>query len=399
MAASEVRDRWRELVGEVPGVSSLNFESSLFSAGEDLSVELRHPDEDKLVAAADRLKEIIGKYPGTRDIRDSFEAGKQELRLELTDAGRTMGLTLQDLAMQVRNAFYGEEVQRIQRGRNEVRVMVRYPEEQRRSVGDIEDMRIRLADGTEVPFNTVATLHEDRGFAVINRTDRSRVITVTADVNDAVADPNLLAEKLRESVLPAMQADYPRLQYSFEGQRREQAEALNSLAINFVIGLFFIYALLAIPFRSYTQPLIVMSAIPFGFIGAVIGHLIMGYSLSLMSFFGIVALAGVGVNYSLIIIDLINREREAGQPLRPIIRDAGKRRFRPILLTTLTTFFGLMPMIFETSLQAKFLIPMTLSLGFGVLFATVITLVLVPALYLTLEDIHDLFGSAASTSE
>ncbi len=385
-------NRWRELVGEIPGAVSLTFTASMFTAGDAVSVQLAHHDFPTLLKAVDRLEAILAEYPGVEDIANSFEPGKKELKLGLTPEGRTLGLELADLARQVRRGFYGEDVQRIQRGRDDIRVMVRYPADERRSVGDIEAMRIRLADGSEVPFTTVATVEEGRGYAVINRTDRRRVVTVTADVDDAVANANEINSNVRNEVLPRMVRDFPGLTFDFEGEQRAQREGLGSLWVNFLIAQLAIFTLLAIPFRSYSQPLIVMSAIPFGLIGAVLGHVVMGLNLSMLSLFGMVALTGVVVNDSLIMIDLINRERATGVPVDTAIRDSGTRRFRPILLTTLTTFLGLTPMIFETSRQAQFLIPMAVSLGFGVVFATAITLILVPTEYRILEDLKGWLG-------
>ncbi|MFP4144755.1 MAG: efflux RND transporter permease subunit [Phycisphaeraceae bacterium] len=391
-ASTEFADRWRERVGDIPGVSELTFISSFFSSGSPVHVELAHRDFDQLVAASEDLKKAVARYTGVSDITDSFEPGKLELQLELSPQARNLGVTEEDLARQVRQGFYGAEIQRIQRGQDEVKVMLRYPEQERRSLADIERMRIRLPDGRQVPFSTIAEVELGRGYAAMDRTDRMRVVKVTADVDTRTADANAINTSLRQSVLPEIASQYPGLSYSFEGEQREQNESLNSLGLNFLIALAAIFVLLAIQFRSYTQPLIIMSAIPFGLVGAVIGHVIMGYNLSLLSAFGAVALTGVVVNDSLIMIDLINRERREGVGLTQVIRDSGVRRFRPILLTTLTTFFGLMPMILETSLQARFLIPMAISLGFGVLFATAITLLLVPSLYMILEDIHDLLG-------
>lgn len=393
IGSTELMNRWREKVGEVSGATSLTYISSMFTAGDPVSVEMTHADFDTLLKAADRLKSVVAEYPGVTDIADSFVPGKRELKMDLTAEGRALGLTLRDLARQVRQGFYGEEAQRIQRGRDDIKVMVRYPEAERKSRGNIEQMRIRLADGTEVPFATVATVTEGRGFATIARADRRRVVTVTADIDDTVANANEINQSLQAEALPELVADFPGLAFSFAGEQKEQAESLGSMWRNFSLALVVIFALLAIPFRSYSQPLIVMSVIPFGFVGAVAGHFMMGKDLSLLSFFGMIALTGVVVNDSLIMIDLINRERRSGVPLEVAIRDAGKRRFRPILLTTLTTFFGLTPMILETSLQAQFLIPMALSLGFGVVFATAITLFLVPVIYRILEDLHRLFGS------
>jgi len=399
IGSGELLSRWREVVGEVPGAVSLTFQSNLFSAGDPISVQLSHRDFSTLLKAVERLKRIVAEYPGTRDVADSFLPGKKELKLSLTDAGRAAGLTLSDLARQVRAGFFGHEVQRIQRGRDDIRVMVRYPEDERRSRGDIDEMRIRLPNGSEVPFTTVAMVEEGRGYAVINRTDRRRVVTVTADVEESVANANEISADLRKDVLPALVADFPGLSFDFEGEQREQAESLGSLRLNFVVAQLAIFALLAIPFRSYTQPLIIMSAIPFGLVGAIVGHMVMGLNMTMLSLFGMVALTGVVVNDSLILIDLVNRRREEGMSVDEAIREAGERRFRPIMLTTATTFLGLTPMIFETSMQAKFLIPMAVSLGYGIVFATAITLILIPTLYRILEDVKALFGSEGPEAE
>jgi len=395
ISSAVLLSQWRDLVGEVPGVVSLSFQANLFSAGDAISVQLAHRDFDTLLTAVERLKEIIDEYPGTKDVADSFLPGKKELKLTLTPEGRAVGLTLSDLARQVRAGFYGQEVQRVQRGRDDVRVMVRYPEAERRSMGDIEKVRVRLPDGSEVPFATVATIEEGRGYAVINRTDRRRVVTVSSDVDEAVANANEINADLRRDVLPVLTAEYPGLTYDFEGEQREQRDAMSSMARNFLVAQIAIFAILAIPFKSYTQPLIIMSAIPFGLVGAVLGHLIMGLNMTLLSVMGMIALTGVVVNDSLILIDLINRLRAEGVPIDKSIRDAGMRRFRPIMLTTATTFLGLSPMIFETSMQAKFLIPMAVSLGYGIVFATAITLILVPALYRILEDFKALMRGAS----
>jgi multidrug efflux pump subunit AcrB len=391
-------NRWRELVGEVPGAVSLTYSASLFSSGDAVSVQLAHRDFKVLLQAIDRLEEQVAAYDGINDVANSFLPGKKELKLSLTPEGRTLGLTLSDLARQVRAGFYGEEVQRIQRGRDDIRVMVRYPEAERSSLGDVDHMRIRLPDGTEAPFRSVAAVEEGRGYAAINRTDRRRVVTVTADVDETVANANKINADLRATTLPQLSHDFPGLTFDFEGAQREQRDSLASLGRNFVVAQLAIFALLAIPFRSYMQPVIVMSAIPFGLMGAILGHLLMGLDLTLLSLFGMVALTGVVVNDSLIMIDLINRERAEGIDLERAIRDSGMRRFRPIMLTTATTFLGLSPMILETSLQARFLIPMAVSLGFGIVFATAVTLIVVPVEYRILEDIRRLgsrvFGRA-----
>ena len=387
-----IKNRWRELVGEIPGVSSLTFMAEFTTTGNPVEVELSHEDFDTLLVASEKLKTILHDYAGVSDIADDFEPGKVELKLEMKDTGRTLGLTLSDLARQVRQGFYGDEAQRIQRGRDDVRVMVRYPEDERKSLADIDNMRIRLPDGTEIAFNTVAEVRYGRGYSTIKRVDRRRVVSVSADVDEDVANAKEINTQLSAEVLPKLMNEFPGLQYRFAGEQREMIESMGSLIPNFGIALMAIYALLAVQFRSYSQPAIVMSAIPFGVVGATLGHLVMGYNLSILSMFGIVALAGVVVNDSLIMIDLINRERAGGIELAQILRDCATRRFRPIMLTTLTTFCGLLPMITERSLQARFLVPMAISLAFGVMFATCITLVLVPSLYMILEDVKRLWS-------
>ena len=381
-----IKNRWRELVGEVPGVSSLTFMAEFMSTGNAIEVELSHQDFDTLLAASEKLKTILRDYAGVSDIADDFEPGKVELKLELKDTGRTLGLTLSDLARQVRQGFYGDEAQRIQRGRDDIRVMVRYPKDERKSLADVENMRIRLSDGTEIAFNTVAEVQYGRGYSTIRRVDRRRVVSVSADVDEDVTNAGEINAELNATVLPTLMREFQALQWRYAGEQRERNESLGSLIPNFGIAMMAIYALLAVQFRSYSQPAIVMSAIPFGIVGATIGHLLMGFNLSILSLFGIVALSGVVVNDSLIMIDLINRQRKSGIELAQVLRDCATRRFRPIMLTTLTTFCGLLPMIAERSLQARFLVPMAISLAFGVLFATCITLVLVPSLYMILED-------------
>jgi multidrug efflux pump subunit AcrB len=400
ISSVELKNRWREIVGEIPGVSSLVFISEMMDTGEPINVELSHESFDTLLAAVEKLKVLLRGYSGVSDIADSFEEGKAELKLGLKDTGRMLGLTLSDLARQVRQGFYGEEAQRIQRGRDDIRVMVRYPQEQRRSLADVENMRVRLLDGTEIAFKEVAEVQHGRGYATIRRADRKRVVNVTADVDESIANPKEINADLVSQVLPPLMAEFPGLQYRFAGEERERRESFGSLLVSFPLAMLVIYALLAVQFRSYLQPVIVMSAIPFGIVGAVIGHILMGFvfgttfNLSLLSMLGIVALSGVVVNDSLILIDLINRQLGSGELLQ-VIRDSAKRRFRPIMLTTLTTFFGLVPMMLERSLQARFLIPMAISLAFGVLFATLITLLLVPSLYMILEDVKGkLFGQA-----
>ncbi|MHC4482637.1 MAG: efflux RND transporter permease subunit, partial [Planctomycetota bacterium] len=342
VSSVELKNRWREIVGEIPGVSSLTFFSEIMSTGDPINVELSHQDFDTLLTAVEKLKSLLREYSGVSDIADSFEQGKAELKLQLKDAGRTSGLTLSDLARQVRQGFYGEEAQRIQRGRDDIRVMVRYPEQERRSLADIENMRIRLPDGTEIPFMQVAEVQYGRGYAAIRRSERRRVVSVTADVDETLANAREINADLTRRVLPVLMREYPGLQYRFAGQERERSESFSSLRLTFPLAMMAVYALLAVQFRSYLQPLIVMSAIPFGIVGAVIGHILMGFvfmtkfNLGLLSMLGIVALSGVVVNDSLILIDLINRERKPGAKLGRVVRDCAVRRFRPIMLTTRT---------------------------------------------------------------
>lgn len=387
ITAKTIANRWRALVGEIPGISSLTYTSSLFDAGDAINYELSHENFDTLLLAVETLKTVLSQYSGVTEITDSFERGKLELSFSLTNHGSTLGLTLGDLATQIRQGYYGHEVQRIQRGRDDIRIMLRYPKQQRQTINDIERMYFRLADGTEVPFSSVANIVAGRGFAAINRANRKRIVNVTASVDDESGNSQNINDDLTNKHLPKLISQYPGLSFTVEGEQRERADSNLSLFKNFSIALIVIFGLLAIQFKSYLLPIIIMSAIPFGIIGAVWGHVLNGYALGFMSFMGIVALTGVVVNDSLILVDLITRKRTAHCNLLILVRDCTLARFRPIILTTLTTFLGLSPMLFEESIQAKFLIPMAISLGFGVLFATMITLVLIPSFYLILEDI------------
>ena len=388
VTSAEIARRWRELTGPIPDSVELTFSSSLFSPGDAVNIQLTGNDLGELRRAAAAVGARLMEFPGVFDVTDSFRAGKEEVRVDVTPEGEAMGVSRLDLARQVRQAFYGEEVQRVQRGQDEVRVMVRYPEQERRSLGSLEQMRIRTAGGGEIPFSVAGVVDVGRGFASIRRVDRRRAINVTADIDPAKANTTEVIAALRGETLPEVMSEFPSIRYSFEGQQQEQHETLAGLRRGFGMALFFIYALLAIPFRSYLQPAIVMSAIPFGILGAVGGHVIMGMDLTALSLFGITALTGVVVNDSLVMVDFINRSYRGGMKLRDAIVTAGKARFRPILLTSLTTFVGLLPLILERSVQAQFLIPMGVSLAFGVLFATFITLILVPVGYRILEDVR-----------
>jgi len=354
-----------------------------------VDVQIEGRDFDQLREVAKQIKAHLAEFDGVYDIKDTFEDGKREIKLRLKPAAELLGLDITQLGEQVRNAFFGAEAQRVQRNRDDVRVMVRLPASERRSVKDLEELMIRTPQGGEAPFPEVAEAKSGRGFSVIHRVDRKRTIDITADINKQSVNINQVTADL-QSYLPKLLKKYPGVSYRLEGEQREQRETNQSLKFGFMLVGFLIYSLLAIPFRSYIQPLIVMGVIPFSIIGAILGHMIMGMNLSIMSLMGMLALAGVVVNDSLVLVDFINRRRREGMALNEAIRVAGLARFRPILLTSLTTFFGLTPLIFDKSTQAQFLIPMAISLGFGVLFATLITLLLVPVSYLILEDVKRL---------
>ncbi len=391
VTSSELVREWRQQIGPIAGAKELNFRAEIGQGGDPIDVQLSGPDFEDLRSLADNIKTRLRSYPAVFDIADNFEDGKEEIKLRIKPAAELLGLTLDDLARQVRQAFYGFEVQRIQRGRDEVRVFVRYPEPERRTLGTLESMRIRTPSGVEVPFAEVAIADFGRGFSEIRRVDRSRTINITADLNKETAD----VEAIKRDVLAYLDEQvsaYPGVRYSLEGEAREQRESFRSIGFGIIFVLFIIYSLLAIPFRSYLQPLIVMSVIPFGIAGAMLGHIIMGMSLTIMSIMGMLALGGVVVNDSLVLVDYVNRLRREGVDMREAVYRAGVARLRPVLLTSLTTFAGLTPLLLEKSTQAQFLIPMAVSLGFGILFATVITLVLIPVLYLLLEDVRRWIG-------
>ncbi len=388
VAVPELARRWREKLGPVPGVDELKFESSLFSAGSPLEIRLVGSDLDALRAAAKQVKQQLSAYAGVYEVNDSFRGGKQELAYQIRPSAEALGITLHDLAQQLRQAFYGAEAQSVQRGRDEVKVMVRYPEAERRSLTDVEQMRIRRPDGTEVPFHRVAESDLTTGFSTIGHVDRKRVVTVTANVDAAVANTNEIVRDLQGGSLSETLSAFPGIQFSFEGEQSEQRDFTRAMSIGLLSALFVIYVLLAIPLGSYVQPFIIMSAIPFGFVGAAWGHLVLGHNLTMYSVIGLVALSGVVVNASLVLVDYVNGLVKDGLPIPEAVAQAGRARFRAILLTSLTTFAGLTPMMLETSIQAQFMIPMAISIAFGVLFASLITLFLVPAVYLVLEDVR-----------
>ncbi len=379
---------WRERVGTLPGLESLRFESDAGGPGRGsaISLELSHQDIRTLERAGAELAAAMSFYPNVLDVDDGFSPGKQQIDFQVRPEARSLGLRASDIAAQLRHAFYGAESLRQQRGRNEVKVMVRLPRSERISEYYLEEMVLRTPGGGELPLVAAVDLKRGRAYTDINRRDGRRIITVTADVEPRSQADLVLADVIR-NVLPELQRKYAGLNYSLEGQHADRRKSLQALLKGELAILLVIFAVLAIPLNSYIQPIIIMISIPFGIVGAVAGHLIMGYSLSLMSMFGVVALTGVVINDSLVLIDMANRNRIREMTAYEAILQAGQMRFRPIMLTTLTTFGGLAPMIFETSRQARFLIPMAISLGFGVVFATAITLALVPSIYMILEDV------------
>ncbi|MCB9700411.1 MAG: efflux RND transporter permease subunit [Myxococcales bacterium] len=381
---------WRKKVGPVVEAKNLTFSANMGpSAGMPIDIELSHADNKILDQASAEVVASLSSIAGVFDIQNGLDTGKPQINLTLRPEASGLGLTATDVARQVRSSFFGAEALRQQEGRNEVKVVARLPEAERRTEYTIEELLVRTSQGGEVPLTEVAELERGRSWPLIERADGRRIIHVTADVREGSAiTPGVVREKLSADILKDLPDRYPGLQWGFGGENREQQDSLGSLQTGAKIALIAIYILLAIPFRSYIQPAIVMVAIPFGVVGAMIGHLLMGYDLSVISMMGIVALSGVVVNDSLVLLDACNRFRETGQSAEEAIFNAGCRRFRPILLTSVTTFFGLMPMILETSVQARFLVPMAISLGFGVMFATFVILLLIPALYMILEDIR-----------
>ena len=388
----EFTDRWRKAAGKISGLKNMRFLDSgggPGGGGDALTVELSHRDMDVLEEASKDAARLLAEYPMVRDIDDGFTPGKPQIDFSINAEGRSLGLTSREIARQVRNSYYGAEAIRQQRGRSEIKVMVRLPKTERNTEFSLEEMIVRTPAGTEVPLREIVEIKRGRAYSSIVRRDGRRVVSVSADVKPRDQTPQILSA-LKAEILPQVMQKYPGLSYSFEGKQADQRESIQGLIHGLLAALVLIYVLLAVPFKSYAQPLIIMVSIPFGIVGAVIGHLLLGFSLSILSLFGVVALSGVVVNDSLVFIDFANKRRREGASMHDAIHAAGIQRFRPIVLTTLTTFFGLMPMLMETSRQARFLIPMAISLGFGILFATFITLLLIPSLTLILEDLGTL---------
>ena len=398
ISGKDFADRWREEVGTVAGVESFVLDARIGSADSAIEIQLTHMDRDMLEAAALDVAKLVATYQGISNIDSGVATGKTQLDFNLTPEARAYGLTSAGVARQVRSAFYGAEAIRQQRGRNEVRVMVRLPEAERRTLDTIENLVLRTPAGGEVPLGEAVVMTTGRAYTEIARREGRRVVAVTADLDEAVGNANQVVADLTSRLPGELSTRYPGLSWSFEGEQRDQRDTFGQLGVGYMMAMLGIFALLAIPFKSYSQPFVVMAAIPFGIIGAIIGHVLLGYGLSIISMFGIIALSGVVVNDSLVLVVTANmhRDKNPDQPVLDAVCNAGIRRFRPILLTSVTTFFGLAPMIFETSMQARFLVPMAISIGFGVLFATFVILLLVPALYLVVEDCRNGWKSISS---
>jgi len=379
LSATAFRDRWRETAVDLPRLQEISFSASLVGFGADVQIQLSAGDERALDGAVANLKQALGQQSGVYNVRDDQNAGQREVQVRLRPEGRVYGLSLTELARQIRGAYFGVEALRVQRDEEEVRVYVRLPEDERDSLGDLRDYRIRPPGGGEIPLSRVADIDFDQEPTTITRKDGRRIITVLADVDPALATSNQIVNRVRNNTLPELREQYPDLRVSYGGEQEEQRTILPALFRNVVLALFGIYFLLAVSFRSYVQPLVVMSAIPFGVVGVLLGHLLLGLDVTFLSVFGLIGLSGVIINDSLVMIDFINENRRNGMDTDEAVVEGAKSRFRPILLTSLTTFLGVSPLILEQSVQAQFLVPVAVSLGFGVVFGTAILMLFVPA--------------------
>ncbi len=389
ITSREIVQKWKQQIGRLPGIDSLVFRAEIGRTSDPIDIQLRGQDMAQLRRLAAEITTELGKYPGVFNIDDSLSDGKPELNLSLNQLGHALGIQRAELIRQVRAAYEGIEVQRMQRGREEVRVVLRAPLKERQSLDQLKELPIQTADGKRIPLSHIAEWQPGVAPVSIQRIDRFRTVNVVADVNKNEVNMLRLQQELNTFVNQLV-APYPDIYHSFEGEAKEQRQAFGSLKYGLIFVLFAIYTLLAIPLKSYVQPLIVMSVIPFSLIGAFAGHLIMGHQLSMMSILGMLALVGVVVNDSLVLVDHINKQwARQGYFSHELIVEAGVRRFRPVFLTSATTFIGLMPLLFDKSTQAQFLIPMAISLGFGILFATLLTLILVPICYSLLHEVQD----------
>ena len=391
----ELADRWRAAIPSLPGVKQFKIDDNLFGGGRedgDVSFRLESQNDEQLLAAANELKTKLNSLKGVGDVNDSRQTSAKEVQFALKPLANSLGLTLSDIAAQVSYSFYGLEAQRILRDSEEIKVMVRYPLAERSAVGHVDDVLIKAPNGAELPLSELAEITLTDGVTRIRRENGNRTINVWASVDAEQVEPFKVANDIRDNFIPQLLKKYPLVQSQVSGRIQEEMESTSNQLRNFVISLMVIFSLLAVPLKSYTQPLMIMTVIPFGIIGATIGHLVLGMDLSNLSMFGIIAAAGVVINDSLVMVDYVNNARREGIPLKEAVVYAGCRRFRAIMLTSLTTFIGLVPIMLETSTQAQIVIPMAVSLSFGVLFATVVTLVLIPSLYVIFEDLGRVFG-------
>ncbi len=383
----DIIEGWREEIGHIPGAETLTFAGDeIAPPGAPIEVWMQGKDMERLLAASGELKKKLGTFDGVYQIQHDFRRGKNEIRLELKPEARNLGLTVADLAMQIHAGYFGQEAVRIQRGRDDVRVRVRYPQEDRKQLAEFQRIRIRTPHGFEVPLMSVAEADYTPGYATIHRTDGMRRVKVTAEVNLAKANPTRIINELERDYFPQLRRSYPEVSMSFQGEQQQTRESLESLMIGFPMAVLGIYIIIATVFRSYIQPIVILVTVPFGTIGAVLGHLAMGFDLSMMSLFGITALAGIVVNDAIVLIECVNSFVAQGEPFYRAVRLGGSRRFRAIFLTTISTVGGLMPLILEDDFQAQMLIPMAISIAAGVAFATLLTLLMVPCLLCILND-------------
>lgn len=393
---AEVTERWRELIGDPGNVESMHMDYTFNDRGKPITLVFASSSLEDLRAVSARLGSVLETYPGVFNINDSLQSPRKEIVLDLKPAAENLSVTLSSLARQVREAFYGAEAQRIPRVKEDVRVMVRYPEKERLSVDNLSEMRVRTPSGSEVPFDTVAQVSYQPSYLKVQREDRKRMLEITADVEPGTSNPRVVVNEILAKHLPQLQREFPGLSVRLDGEMQEESDFLTAMLTYMALAMLIVYALMAIPFRSYWQPLLVLTAVPFGVMGAIFGHAIFNWQISMFSLLGVIAAAGVVVNDNLVLIDRINQVRARGETLREALLEGAQERFRPIILTSLTTFVGLLPIMSETSVQAQFLIPMVISLAFGVLFATGVTLLLVPCLYLFGGQVRARLVSGAS---
>jgi len=392
IGSEKIKAAWRDAVGEIPGIDSLTFETPRHGpGGKPVDIVLLGKNFDALRKATDEVKGFLAEYPGLFDIQSSFRPGKRELKVSLKDHASNLGLTLKDVATQLREGFYGTEVLKVQRGANDIKVMVRYPASERSSLENLSSIKIRTPGGLELPFEAVVDYTIEPGYAKITRENGFRDIHVTSDLDESQNNARKIVQDIKKKYMPMLRAKYPSVLFRFEGQEKESRRTMGDLLSGAALAMLAMYGIIAVMFKSYSQPLIIMFSIPFGVVGAVMGHWLLGRDLSIMSFFGIVALAGIVVNDSLVLVDFINNSVKSGKSVWDSVSSAGLARFRAVMLTSVTTVAGLLPLIMEKSFQAQFLIPMAISLSFGLIFSTFVTLFIVPSLYLILNDVKRVF--------